>query len=137
MPQFDDSLVTAAPPLQVWKILYDPLRFAEWWSGFERATAGDARGGEGDVTLWLEGYPDFALPQRVESRTDDQRVVVSCTVSDLEFDWQLVAVGAGTRITVHVAIPDVEAEREAAQREVVSASLRRLARLAEAESVTA
>ena len=135
MPQFDDRLIAAASPLRVWKILYDPLRFADWWSGFDKVTPGDARGGDADVTLWLEGYPDFALPQHVESHADDQRVVVSCTVSDLHFDWRLEPVGAGTRITAHVEIPEAEAAREARQREVVSASLRRLAALAEADEV--
>jgi uncharacterized protein YndB with AHSA1/START domain len=132
MPEFEDSLLTPASALAVWKILYDPLRFAEWWAGFDRATAGDARGGEGDVTLWPEGYPDFALPQRVESHAGDRRVVVSCTVSDLVFEWRLEPADGGTRIGVHVAIPDVEAAREATQREVVTASLRRLAALAAA-----
>jgi uncharacterized protein YndB with AHSA1/START domain len=134
VPEFEDSLITAAPPLEVWRILYDPLRFAEWWSGFERVTAGDARGGAGDVTLWPEGYPDFALPQRVESHADEQRVVVSCTVSDLLFEWRLVPADGGTRITVSVGIPPAEAAREETQRAVVRASLRRLAELAAAES---
>jgi len=131
VPEFDDSLVSAATPLDVWRILYDPLRFAEWWSGFDRATSGDARGGDGDVTLWPAGYPDFALPQKVDSRADEHRVVVSCTVSDLCFDWQLEPLAGGTRISVHVGIPASEAARESTQREVVSTSLRRLARLAE------
>lgn len=135
MPEFDDSLVTHAPAVTVWKILYDPLRFAEWWSGFDRATPGDARGGDADVTLWPEGYPDFALPQRVQSHAEDHRVVVSCTVSDLEFEWRLEPAGNGTRISVHVEIPDAEAGREATQRRVVTDSLRRLTALAEAETV--
>jgi uncharacterized protein YndB with AHSA1/START domain len=135
MPEFDYSLVSAAPPRQVWKILYDPLRFAEWWSGFDRVTPGDARGGDADVTLWPEGYPEFALPQRVESHADEQRVVVSCTVSDLHFEWRLQPVDGGTDVSVHVEIPAAEAAREATQRDVVAASLRRLSALAEAEAV--
>ena len=137
MPEFEDSLVAAASPLRVWKILYDPLRFADWWSGFDKVTAGDARGGDADITLWPEGYPDFALPQHVESRADEQRVVVSCTVSDLHFDWRLEPVDAGTRISVHVEIPEAESAREATQRDVIGRSLRRLAALAEADSVAA
>jgi uncharacterized protein YndB with AHSA1/START domain len=132
MPAFDDDTTSAAAPLEVWKILYDPLRFAEWWSGLASVRPGDACGGGGDVTVWPEGYPDFPMPQLVDTRTEDRRVVVSCTVSDLVFDWHLAPAGAGTRIGVHVEIPEREAARLAAQRAVVSASLRRLAELAEA-----
>jgi uncharacterized protein YndB with AHSA1/START domain len=130
MPTFDDSTTTTAQPLEVWKILYDPMRFPEWWSGFAQAEPGDALGGPGDVTVWPEGYPDFPMPQLVETRAHDHRVVVSCTISDLVFDWKLEHAPPGTRISVHVDIPEKEAQRLAAQREVVSSSLRRLAQLA-------
>ena len=133
MPEFDDEITTAAPPVAVWKLLYDPLRFPDWWSGFADATPGDARGGPGDVTLWLDGYPDFPLPQRIEVTRPDHRVVVSCTVSDLVFDWFLEPASGGTRIAVHVEIPEQEAQRLATQQEVISASLRRLAALAETD----
>jgi len=131
MPEFDDETTTAATPLTVWKILYDPLRFPEWWSGLAAARPGDALGGSGDITVWPEGYPDFPMPQLVRTRSADHRVVVSCTVSDLVFDWRLESAGAGTRIGVHVESPEREAARLAAQRDVVSVSLRRLADLAE------
>jgi uncharacterized protein YndB with AHSA1/START domain len=131
MPVFDDETICGAPPTAVWKLLYDPLRFPEWWAGMADATPGDARGGSGDITLWLEGYPDFPLPQRIATAADEHRVVVSCTVSDLVFEWQLEPVPDGTRIAVHVEIPEREAKRLAAQREVVTSSLRRLATLAE------
>jgi uncharacterized protein YndB with AHSA1/START domain len=131
MPIFDDEMTTTASPRQVWKLLYDPMRFPDWWSGFESAAAGDANGGPGDVTLYPDGYPDFPLPQIVDMRTQDHRVVVSCTVSDLVFDWRLEPCGAGTRISVHVEIPEKEQARLAAQRQVVTSSLRRLAELAE------
>jgi uncharacterized protein YndB with AHSA1/START domain len=133
MPEFDDETISAAPAMQVWKILYNPMRFPEWWSGFASVTAGDAKGGTGDVTVWPEGYPDFPLPQRIETQARDQRVVVSCTVSDLVFEWRLEPAGPGTRISVHVEIPEKEAARLETQREVVTSSLRRLAALAEAD----
>jgi uncharacterized protein YndB with AHSA1/START domain len=132
MPDFDDAITTAATAVQVWKILYDPMRFAEWWAGFDNVTAGDARGGPGDVTLWPAGYPDFPLPQRVQTQEVRQRVVVSCTVSDIVFQWRLEPSGDGTRITVHVEIPEREAARLATQRDLIASSLRRLAALAEA-----
>ncbi len=131
MPAFDDETTSAAPALQVWKILYDPMRFPQWWSGFASVAEGDANGGAGDVTVWPDGYPDFPLPQRIETQSQDHRVVVSCTVSDLVFEWRLEPVDPGTRISVHVEIPEKEAARLATQREVVTSSLRRLAALAE------
>lgn len=131
MPDFDDAATTTATTVQVWKILYDPMRFSEWWAGFDSVTVGDARGGPGDVTLWPAGYPDFPLPQRVDAEERQQRVVVSCTVSDLVFEWRLEPRSDGTRISVHVEIPEREAARLATQRDVVASSLRRLAALAE------
>ena len=131
MPTFDDETTTAAPTRAVWKVLYDPLRFAEWWSGFASVTVGDANGGRADVTVYPDGYPDFPMPQIVETRTADRRIVVSCTVSDLVFAWRLEPLERGTRISVHVEIPEQESARLAMQREVVSTSLRRLAELAE------
>lgn len=133
MPHFDDSTTTSASAVQVWKILYDPLRFPQWWAGITAAAAGDARGGPGDVTLWPEEDPDLPLPQLIDTRSRDHRVVVSCIVTDVVFEWRLEPADSGTSIAVHVEIPDKEAARLTTQREVVSSSLRRLAALAEAD----
>ncbi len=77
--------------------------------------------------MYPEGYPDFPMAQLLESRRAEQRVTVSCLVSDLRFEWRLEPAGQGTRITVDVEIPDAEAHRLEAQREVISRSLERLA----------
>lgn len=130
MLTFDDSADSAAPPEDVWKLLYDPLRFGDWWCGLDRVTSGDASGGDADVTLWSAAYPDFPLPQRVSTSTVDHHVVVSCTVSDLVFDWRLEPLDPGTRVSVHVQIPEREAARVPQQRDEVSQSLRRLVTLA-------
>jgi hypothetical protein len=63
-------------------------------------------------------------------------VTISCLVSDLVFEWRLAMLdgGAATSITVHVEIPEAEAHRLAAQQDVISKSLSRLAALAAAES---
>jgi len=111
MPSFDDHAQTSAAPEEVWKALYDPSRFPEWWAGFKRATEGTGQGA--DVTLYPTGYPDFPLPQRLSTHAQERRVTVSCMVSDLCFDWRLEALDgdAGTRIAVHVEIPEREAAR--------------------------
>ncbi len=48
-------------------------------------------------------------------------------MSDLRFEWRLQPDGEGTLIMVDVEIPEAEAHRLEAQREIISASMRRLA----------
>jgi uncharacterized protein YndB with AHSA1/START domain len=126
MPSFHDTVTSSAPPEEVWKLLYDPARFPDWWAGIETVDVQDG----GQYTMYPEGYPDFPMAQLLESRSDQQRVTVSCLVSDLRFDWRLEPEGEGTLITVDVEIPEAEAHRLDTQREIISASMRRLADLA-------
>jgi uncharacterized protein YndB with AHSA1/START domain len=126
MPAFDDSITTSAAPEDVWMLLYDPLRFPEWWTGIASTTVGGDL--DGDYTMFVDGYPDFPMPQALR-RTDNQ-VRISCMVSDLVFEWRLERGGDGTKVSVHVEIPEKEAARLAMQREVISTSLRRLGELA-------
>lgn len=126
MPSFHDSATSAAPPEEVWKLLYDPARFPDWWAGIGSVEVND----EGAYTMYPDGYPDFPMAQLLDTRRDQQRVTVSCLVSDLRFEWRLEPDDHGTQITVDVEIPDSEAHRLDGQREVIGASLRRLAELA-------
>jgi uncharacterized protein YndB with AHSA1/START domain len=133
MPGFILTGRAAAPVEEVWKLLFDPTRFPEWWAGVETVRPGPT----GEFTLWPDGYPDFPMPQRL--RADDRagRVVVSCQVSDIDFTWQLADDGDDgddTTITVAVELPEHEAHRLAGQRALIAASLTALARLAEAGS---
>ncbi len=123
MPSFHDTATSAAPPEEVWKLLYDPSRFPDWWAGIGTIDVKD----EGEYTMYPEGYPDFPMAQLLETRQDQQRVTVSCLVSDLRFEWRLQPDGEGTLIMVDVEIPEAEAHRLEAQREMISASMRRLA----------
>jgi uncharacterized protein YndB with AHSA1/START domain len=50
---------------------------------------------------------------------------------DPGFAWQLRPLGTGTEISVHVEIPEAEADRLGSQREVIRLSLLRLAAMAE------
>jgi uncharacterized protein YndB with AHSA1/START domain len=126
MPSFHDTATSQAPPEDVWKLLYDPSRFPDWWAGVGTVEVG----GEGQYTMYPDGYPDFPMAQLLDTQRDSQRVTVSCLVSDLRFQWQLESDGTGTRITVEVDIPDAEAHRLESQREVISESVRRLATVA-------
>jgi hypothetical protein len=128
MPRFSDSAESPAPPEEVWKLLYDPGRFPEWWAGIGTVAAG--RDG-GDYTMFPDGYPDFPMPQLLETHREDNSVRISCLVSDLRFDWRLEDLaGAGTRISVDVEIPEAEAHRLDTQRARIAESLRSLAALA-------
>lgn len=128
MPTFDDRARSAAPPEDVWKLLYDPARFPEWWAGIGAVAESDVDG----YTMYPEGYPDFPMPQQLATDQRHGAVTISCLVSDLVFAWRLRPLngGAATEISVHVDIPDAEAHRLTAQRETIHRSLRRLADLA-------
>ena len=132
MPRFDDDAVTAAPVEEVWKLLYDPTTFPDWWQGIETVVASGADDA-GDFTVFPDGYPDFPMPQQLRSDASGHTVTISCLVSDLVFEWRLEPLdGDETRISVHVEIPEREAARLEGQRDAVSASLRSLAALATA-----
>jgi hypothetical protein len=128
MPTFDDHARSPAPPEDVWKLLYDPGRFPEWWAGIETVE----RSGATSYTMYPTGYPDYPMPQLLRGRRDEGTVAISCLVSDLKFEWHLRPLdgGAATEITVHVEIPDAEAHRLATQQDVIRRSLLALAALA-------
>jgi uncharacterized protein YndB with AHSA1/START domain len=136
MPTFDDTTTTTAGVEDVWKLLYDPGRMAQWWDGVERV-APHGTGGKGDVTIWPDGYPDFPMPQRLSADSDGRQVTISCLVSDLVFAWSLEPLGEGTRISVHVEIPEAEAARLDGQRAAIGNSLRALAELAATDGLPA
>jgi uncharacterized protein YndB with AHSA1/START domain len=130
MPGFALSAGCGAPVEEVWKLLFDPSRFPQWWAGVETVRAGPP----GEFTLWPTGYPDFPMPQKLEVDRAGERITISCQVSDIEIVWQLAEDGAGTSIHVRVSLPEHEARRLDGQRQLIGESLRRLTELAEAGS---
>ena len=132
MPGFALSARCQAPVEDVWKLLFDPARFPEWWVGIE-AVRKDA---PGEFTQWPSGYPDFPMPQKLRVDQANERVTVSCQVSDIEIVWQLAEAGTGTSINVNVSLPEHEAHRLDGQQQVISESLCRLAALAEHTPLT-
>jgi uncharacterized protein YndB with AHSA1/START domain len=123
VPSFHDRARSAAPPEEVWKLLYDPARFPDWWAGIETVDVEEG----GRYTMYPDGYPDYPMAQLLDTRREQQRVTVSCLVSDLRFEWRLEPEGEGTLITVEVEIPEAEAHRLESQKDLISASLQRLA----------
>jgi uncharacterized protein YndB with AHSA1/START domain len=131
MPSFADTARSAAPPEEVWKLLYDPSRYTEWLVGIGSIEdTRDDGDGRKSYTAYPEGYPDFPMPQLVESAREGERVVISCQVSDLRFEWRLEPEADGTRIDVLVDIPEKEGFRLDQQRDVIRRSLTRLAEMA-------
>ena len=127
MPGFALTGGCRAPVEEVWKLLFDPTRFPEWWAGIETVRTD----GPGEYTQWPSGYPDFPMPQKLRVDQVNDRVTVSCQVSDIDVVWQLAERGPGTAIQVTVSLPEQEAHRLDGQHQVIEASLRRLSALAE------
>jgi uncharacterized protein YndB with AHSA1/START domain len=130
MPGFELTTDCRAPVEEVWKLLFDPDRFPDWWAGIE-AVRKDA---PGQFTVWPAGYPDFPMPQRLRTDQADGRVIISCQVSAIEMVWQLAEAGAGTSIHVSFTAPESQAHRVDGQHKLFEESLRRLTALAEAAS---
>jgi uncharacterized protein YndB with AHSA1/START domain len=128
MPEFALSASCRAPVEDVWKLLFDPARFPEWWAGIETLRTDTPR----EFTLWPTGYPDFPMPHTLRVDQANDRVTVSCQVSDIDVVWQLAECGTGTSIQVNVSLPEREAHRLNRQHQLIEESLRRLAALAAA-----
>jgi uncharacterized protein YndB with AHSA1/START domain len=130
MPGFTLSASCGAPVEEVWKLLFDPARFPDWWVGIETVR----KDSPGEFTQWPAGYPDFPMPQKLRVDRANERVTVSCQVSDIGVVWQLAEAGTGTSITVTVSLPEREAHRLDGQRQAIQESLHRLTALSEAAS---
>ena len=61
MPEFEDRARSDAPPEDVWKLLYDPARFPDWWTGIGSVEPGQ----DGGYTMYPQGYPDFPMAQEL------------------------------------------------------------------------
>ena len=129
MPGFTLTTTTRAPVEEVWKLLFDPTRFPEWWAGVEtvHVESGSA------YTMWPDGYPDFPMPQQLRTDRAAGKVTISCQVSDIDVTWQLDEASDGTAITVRVELPEVEAHRLIGQHDLIATSLVALVGLAEAD----
>jgi uncharacterized protein YndB with AHSA1/START domain len=123
MPSFRETIVCAAPPAQVWRLVHDPARMSEWMTDTARVEPGE----DGTVTRYLVGWPEYPMPTRVRTQSDGRRVVISCLVSDIDFRVALSPDPAGCGVEIEVSLPEEEAARMEGVREVVVASLARLA----------
>jgi hypothetical protein len=129
MPRLNEQATCRAPAEEVWKLLYDPARFPQWWAGLDRAEA-SADG----VTRYMEEWPDFAYPTQVLARHEQGSVTNSCLLSDIRHEWTLSPAPEGCLVQVTVEVPEAEAERLEHLRLELSASLPRLVAAAELAS---
>lgn len=113
---------------EVWKLLYDPVRFARWWPGWERVEVGDGP----VLTRFDDRWPDFAYPATVTTDTATGRVVVSCLLSDIVHTWTIENCQDGCQISVQVSVPESAADHAEDTAEIVRRALTAL--VAEAES---
>jgi uncharacterized protein YndB with AHSA1/START domain len=127
MPGFTLTSRADAPVEEVWKLLFDPTRFPEWWAGVQTVLSG----APGEYTMWPDGYPDFPMPQQLRTDPASGRVTISCQVSDIDFAWRLAETGTGTEIEVRVDLTEAEAHRLEGQRELIGESMAKLVALAE------
>ena len=118
----------AAPAREVWKLLYDPVRFARWWPGWERIEPGEGSA----LTRYDARWPDFAYPATVSSDPSTGRVVVSCLLSDIVHTWGIDPAGNGCQISVEVTIPAAEADRAGDTADMMRQALSALVSEAEA-----
>ena len=130
MPEFTLTARAAAPVEEVWKLLFDPTRFPEWWAGIETVQVESPQA----YTIWLDSAPEFPMPQQLRTDTRAGRVTMSCQVSDIDFSWQLAESPDGTEITARAVVPPHEGGRLDYVRDMVSASLGALTALADADS---
>jgi hypothetical protein len=111
----------------VWKLLYDPWRYPEWWTGTDSV----AEEG-GDVVRHADGQ---VWPTAVESARMGEQVVISCVLTDIVFRWTLSPDPVGCRVRLDVAIPEREASRLGMQETAMRDAIVRLARAAERSAV--
>jgi len=127
VPEFTIRAVCRSPAEEVWKLLYDPHRFSEWWCGTERV-----EGVAGDSAIrYMAEWPDFPYPTRVTARSDGTRVMISCLVSDIVQEWTLEPDQRGCVVRLRVEVPATEAARLASVRDELERSVPLLVAAAE------
>jgi uncharacterized protein YndB with AHSA1/START domain len=126
MPEFEDVRLCRAPASEVWKLLFDPARFPEWWAGMDRVE----QSADG-ITRYMAAWPDFAYPTQVLTRTEESRVVISCMLSDIVHEWSLEPADVGCAVRIRIDVPEQEAARLGAVAVESTESLERLVALAE------
>jgi uncharacterized protein YndB with AHSA1/START domain len=126
MLRYEETAFCRAPAEEVWALLYDPVRFPEWWETTARSETI-----AGGANRYTRDQPDIALPTRIRAAAERSRVVISCQVADLVWEWTLEPAGTGCRVRLNLQLADAEAHRFDSARADMRASIRRLVAAAE------
>jgi len=129
MPVVGGSIVCAAPPLAVWRLVHDPARMPEWLSDTLSVEPGE----DGTLIRYLRGGGEMPFPTVIQERAEPGRLVFSCLVSDIDFSVELAPHPEGCRVVFTVTMPEREARKAPMLQATVDESLRLLARRATAE----
>ena len=92
MPTFDDSTTTAGAGRGGLEAALRPGAHGRVVGGRSSASS-RGHDGEGDITIYPDGYPDFPMPQELRTDADGRGLTISCLVSDLVFEWRLEPLG--------------------------------------------
>ena len=126
MPSFSEHGACRAPVRQVWKLLHDPTRIAEWFGDEgDRVVPGDDR-----ITVHTPTEP-HPLPHAVDPLKREAQVRFSCLTSGITFDWRLRPEATGCSMSVLVEIPDSWAHYLEPERALVRSQIVRLGAAAE------
>jgi uncharacterized protein YndB with AHSA1/START domain len=126
MPGFDEHAVCRAPATEVWKLLYDPGRYTEWWTGTEHI-----QHDEDSVVRYTDAWPGFAFPTAIDVAREGERVTISCVLTDIVYRWALEPRPEGCALSLRVEIPESEAALLGPQMEAMRSSVERLVAAAE------
>ncbi|MDX6556917.1 MAG: hypothetical protein QOD86_3112 [Miltoncostaeaceae bacterium] len=129
MPGFTEEGTCRAPAVEVWKLLHDPERYMDWWTGTERVDVG-----EGDVIRYVPDEPGIAWPTAIASSESGGRVTISCILSGIVYDWTLSPRPPGCTVSLHVEIPEELAAKLEGQMRSLRSAFGRLVDLAEREA---
>ena len=130
MPGFELNTDCRAPVEEVWKLLFDPDRFLDWWAGIE-AVRKDA---PGQFTLWPPATPTSRCRKSCGPTRPTGGSSSPARSSPSIWSGSSPKAGTGTSIHLNVTAPESQAHRLDRQRQLIEESLRRLTTLAEAAS---
>jgi Polyketide cyclase / dehydrase and lipid transport len=131
MLSFAESAACRAPAEEVWALLYDPARYTEWWEGTERSEPV-----AGGTVRYRSSSPSVPVPTRIRAEAECARVMISCQIADVEWEWALEPADAGCRVRLDVRLSEEEADSFEKLRRDMRTSIGRLVAAAERAAAT-